>query len=267
MFRAFVVFCILGSVFSLKAQTQYLNEIKSDTVFANNRDIFFSLPYDIADENSANRYFTDANYQYQKGNLIYAASLMKKAIKKQPNRYEYYQLQAFILMDLEDHKGSIKHAERAVLLNSGDWKLLYCLGLTKYAAKDYLGANIEYSRAMEIDPGQYLLYEGRAYTKSELNDPLGALSDFDLAIMIKPTYIKAYQGRGMVNFKLGKYREAVADFTSVLLREPENATSLYYRGISRKLLGDVVNACLDFEKSSRLGKLEALKELKTTCSR
>ena len=143
MFRAFVIFCILGSVLSLNAQTQYLNDIHSDTVLANDQEIFFSLPYDIADENSANRYFTDANYQYQKGNLDYASSLMKKAIKKQPNRYEYHQLQAFILMDLGDHKASVKHAERAVLLNSDDWKLLYCLGLTKYAAKDFLGANIE----------------------------------------------------------------------------------------------------------------------------
>jgi tetratricopeptide (TPR) repeat protein len=267
MFRVFIVFCVLGSIFSLKAQTQYLKDIKTDTILANDKDIFFTLPYDIADENSANRYFSDANYQYKSGNLIYAANLMKKAIKKQPNRYEYYQLQAYILMDLGDNKNSVKHAQRAVLLHPDDWKLLYCLGLTKYAAKDFLGANIEYSRALEIDPAQYLLYEGRAYTKFELNDPLGALNDFDLAIMIKPTYIKAYLGRGKVNYKLGKYREAIADYTSVLLREPENANALYFRGISRKMTGDVINACQDFEKSSKLGRAEAFKELKNTCSK
>jgi tetratricopeptide (TPR) repeat protein len=267
MFRAFIIFCICSFAFSLQAQTQYLSDIKTDTILANDREIFFTLPYDIADENSANRFFSDANYQYQTGNLVYAANLMKKAIKKQPNRYEYYQLQAFILMDLGDHKNSVKHAERAVLLHPGDWKMLYCLALTKYAAKDFLGANIEYSRALELAPGQYLLYEGRAHTKTELNDPLGALSDFDLAVMIKPTYIKAYQGRGQVNFKLGKYREAVADFTSVLLREPSNANALYLRGISRKMLGDMINACSDFEKSSKLGKTEAYKELKNTCSK
>ncbi len=267
MLRAFIFICIFSSVFSLKAQTQYLNELQTDTILANDNDIFFTLPYDIADENSANRYFTDANYQYQSGNLVYAANLMKKAIRKQPNRYEYYQLQAFILMDLGDHKNSVKHAERAVQLHEDDWKLLYCLGLTKYAAKDFLGANIEYSRALELAPGQYLLYEGRAHTKSELDDPLGALNDFDLAIMIKPTYIKAYIGRGQVNYKIGKYKEAVSDFTSVLLREPSNANALYYRGISRKMLGDVVNACSDFEKSSKLGKTEAYKELKNTCSK
>lgn len=253
--------------YSLHAQSLRLHDLKFDTIQVEDENFIFSLPYDLADINSANRFFSNANYQYQKGNLVQAASLMKTAIKKQPNRYEYHQLQAYILMDLGDHKNSVKHAEKAVALKKDDWKLLYCLALTKYAAKDFLGANIEYSRAIEIDPSQFLLFEGRAHVKSQLNDPLGALNDFNLAIMIKPTYIKAYFGRGQMLYKMNKYAEAIADFTSVLLREPENVQALYYRGVSRKMLGDISNACADFEKSSRLGMPDAYKELKNTCNR
>lgn len=261
----FVMLCF--SVLSVRAQALKLSELSMDTIQVDNEQFVFSLPYDLADINSANRFFSNANYQYQKGNLLNASNLMKTAIKKQPNRYEYHQLQAYILMDLGDHKSSVKHAQKAVELKKDDWKLLYCLALTKYAAKDFLGANIEYSRAIELDPSQFLLFEGRAHVKSQLNDPLGALNDFNLAIMIKPTYIKAYFGRGQMLYKMNKYSEAVADFTSVLLREPENVQALYYRGISRKMLGDISNACADFEKSSKLGMPDAYKELRNTCNR
>lgn len=267
MNRLFLMAILMAGILPLSAQTIQLDQLKSDTIRVEDFRTVFALPYDIADVNSANRFFSDANFHYQKGNLLHASALMKTAIKKQPNRYEYHHLQAYILMELGDNKGAIKHAEKAVELHANDWKLLYCLALTKYAAKDYLGASIEYSRAIELDPAQFLLYEGRAYAKSQLNDPLGAFNDFNLAVMIKPAYIKAYQGRGMMNYKLGKYQEALADFTSVLLREPENANALYYRGISRKMLGDMINACQDFEKSSRLGMPEAYKELKSNCSR
>lgn len=255
------------SVVSVQGQSLKLSDLSMDTIEVADFHTVYSLPYDLADINSANRFFSNANYQYQKGHLLEASNLMKTAIKKQPNRYEYHQLQAYILMDLGDHKSSIRHAEKAVELKKDDWKLLYCLALTKYAAKDYLGANIEYSRAIELDPSQFLLYEGRAYVKSQLNDPLGAMNDFSLAIMIKPTYIKAYFGRGQMLYKLKKYPEAIADFTSVLLREPENVQALYYRGVSRKMLGDISNACADFEKSSKLGMPDAYKELKNTCNR
>lgn len=258
--------CCFGVILS-HAQSLKLSELSMDTVHVEDVNFIYSLPYDLADINSANRFFSNANYQYQKGNLANAASLMKTAIKKQPNRYEYHQLQAYILMDMGDHKNSVKHAERAVELKKDDWKLLYCLALTKYGAKDFLGANIEYSRAIELDPSQYLLYEGRAYVKSQLNDPLGAMKDFSLAIMIKPTYYKAYFGRGQMLYKLNRYAEAISDFTSVLLREPENTQALYFRGVSRKMLGDISNACSDFEKSSKLGWTASYKELKNTCNR
>jgi|GEM_PF-5485344 len=247
--------------------TIVLDSLRLDTLNTTEDNYFFTLPYDIADANSANRYYSDANYHYQKGNLVYASTLMKSAIKKQPNRYNYHHLQAYILMELGDHKNAVRHAERAVALHPDDWKMLYCLALTKYAAKDFLGATIEYSRGIEIDPSAFLLYEGRAHAKAQMNDQLGALNDFNLTIMLKPTYVKAYYGRGMTNFKLNKYQEALTDFNSVLLREPENASALYYRGASRKMLGDVINACADFEKAARLGMSVAASELKSNCSR
>jgi tetratricopeptide (TPR) repeat protein len=242
-----------------------LDSLKMDTIQAGD-DYFFVLPFDIVDRNSANRFYTEASYHFQKGNLVLASTYMKKAIKKQPNRPEYHILQSYILTELGD-KQAIKHAEKAVELRPQDWKAYYCLALSRFTFGDFLGASIEYSKALEIDASVYQLYEGRGHAKARMNDQLGALQDFNLAIMLKPAYIKAYYGRGMAYYKLGKYTEAVADFTSILLREADNANAYYYRGMSRKMLGDVQNSCRDFDKAAKLGNPLAKEEMEKNCYR
>lgn len=263
-----VLVCLFYSMFSsLSAQTQpvKLDSLKLDTIQSGD-DYFFVLPFDIVDRNSANRYYTEASYQFQKGNLVMSSTLMKKAIKKQPNRAEYHILQAYVMTEIGD-KQAIKHAEKAVELRPNDWKAYYCLALARFTFGDFLGASIEYSKALEIDASVYQLYEGRGHAKARMNDQLGALQDFNLAIMLKPAYVKAYYGRGMSYYKLGKYVEAVADFTSIILREPDNANAYFYRGMSRKMLGDVQNSCIDFDKAAKLGNPLASEEMKKNCYR
>ncbi len=267
MLRILFTYLVWSICFCSYAQTITIEDLRLDTVRVNDLNVFFEYPYDVADMNSANRFFMEANSAYKKGNLAQAATLMKKAIKKQPNRYEYHHLMAYVMMDMGEHKTSVAYAKRAVRLKPNDWKMRYLLGLTKYAARDFLGASIEYSRAIEHEPTEFLLFEARAYAKAELGDPLEALNDFNLAIMLKPTYIKAYKGRGMMLYKLGNYQEAIVNFTAVLMREPDDASVYYYRGISRKMMGDIILSCQDFEKAGQLGYSDAYKELKINCNR
>lgn len=244
-----------------------LDLLTLDTLQVSDVREMFEYPYEIADVHSGSRYFMEANQQYQKGQLNQAYNYMKAAIKKNPNKYEYHHLMAYILMDLDENKAAVSHAQKAVRLKPNDWKMLYVLAMTKYAARDFLGANMEYSKAIEIEPTEFLLYEGRAYAKAELGDALEAFKDFDLTIMLKPTYIKAYYGRGLMNHKLGNYQAAIVDFTSVLMREPDNGRVYYQRGLSRKQLGDVIYSCQDFEKAVQLGVTEASVEIKNNCNR
>jgi tetratricopeptide (TPR) repeat protein len=243
-----------------------LESLRMDTIVAEG-DYFFTLPFDIADRNSANRFFSEATFQFQKGDLMAASSLMRRALQKKPNRAEYHILQAYIMTEMGESRQAVKHAETAVDLLPDNWKALYCLALARFSGGDFLGASIEYSKAIEIDPSQFQLYEGRGHAKSKMNDQLGALEDFNLAIMLKPAYIKAYYGRGMANFKLGKYQAAIVDFTSVLMRELDHAQAYYYRGVSRRMMGDMSNSCSDFDKAAKLGMLEASEELRKNCFR
>ncbi|MCO5248081.1 MAG: tetratricopeptide repeat protein [Chitinophagales bacterium] len=249
------------------AQTISLDKVKFDTIQSSNQYKVFDLPYEIADINSAGRLFSDANLFYKRGQTDLASKLLKKAIKKQPNEYEYHYLQAYVMMDLGKYKESVKHAEAAVKLKPNDWKMLYVLAIAKYASKDYLSANVEFSRAIELDPSQVKLYEGRAYVKDALNDPLAAYDDFNLAVYVKPTYINAYIGRAKMLYKLEKYKEALDDFSSVLVRKPNQADALYYRGICWKMLGNIQNACSDMVLAAQNGNEAAIKELKVTCNR
>lgn len=265
--RTILLLLTLTSAQVLSAQqTLVLSTLPLDTL-KTSPDYFFSLPFDIADRNSANRYFTEATQQFQKGNLLMASSLMRKALKKNENNPDYHILQSYILTELGDAKQAVKHGERAVSLLPNDWKALYCLALARFGSGDYLGASIEYSKAIEIDATIFQLYEGRGHARSKMNDQLGALDDFNLAIMLKPAYIKAYLGRGMASYKLGKYQNAIVDFTSVLLREADNAQAYFYRGASRKMMGDVSSSCSDFDKAAKLGMKEAISEMNKNCLR
>jgi tetratricopeptide (TPR) repeat protein len=261
----FVIALLLGA--EVQAQSNIkLEALRMDTV-ATEADFFFTFPFDLADRNSANRFFSEATYQFQKGDLMAASSLMRRAIQKKPNRPEYHILQSYILTEMGESRQAIKHAETAVEMLPDDWKALYCLALARFGGGDFLGASIEYSKALEIDPSQFQLFEGRGHAKSKMNDQLGALEDFNLAIMLKPAYIKAYYGRAMANYKLGKYQAAVVDFTSVLMREPDNAQAYYYRGVSRRMMGDMSTSCSDFDKAAKLGMPEAAEELRKNCFR
>jgi tetratricopeptide (TPR) repeat protein len=267
--RTFLFIIILIAHWPQMAQAQSLNlaNAKLDTIKNGDPYQVFIAPYNVLDINSAYRYYTEAGFHYQKGNLTNASVLMDKAIKKQPENADYRVLQSYILTEYGDYKRAINHAEKAVSLQPENWKVLYCLALARYASGDYLGANIEYSKAINLDASAFQLYEGRAHARSELKDHNGAFEDYSTTIMLKPAYLKAYYFRAVEAYKLGKYNEAIVDLSSVLVREQENGQAYYYRGLCRRMLGDFIQSCSDFEKASKYGVQEATDEVKKNCTR
>ncbi len=110
-------------------------------------------------------------------------------------------------------------------------------GQTKYFAKDYKNAIVEFDKAIEINPEHIRAYYKRGRTKYKLDDYKGAIDDYTHAIKLNSEHSRAYYNRGDAKFLLENYAGAIDDYTRAIKLNSEYAVAYNNRGLANYEFG------------------------------
>lgn len=85
-------------------------------------------------------------------------------------------------------------------------------GQTKFKAKKYKEAILDYNQAIKLNPNDANIYYHRSGAEGFSRNYKDALRDLNKAIELNPTDAEYYFDRGYINRFLGKYDDAIVDF-------------------------------------------------------
>lgn len=125
-------------------------------------------------------------------------------------------------------------------------------GLTKYNAKDYAGAMLDFNKAIELNPKYDIAYHNRALVKHGMKDFAGAILDHTKAIEINPAYSNAFNDRGLSNYRLKKYEDALKDYSKAIELNPKYVSAYNNRAMVRSTMKDHAGAIADYGMSIEL---------------
>ena len=125
-------------------------------------------------------------------------------------------------------------------------------GETKYFAKDYKNAIVEFDKAIEINPEHIRAYYKRGRTKYKLDDYKGAIDGYTHAIKLNPKHFRAYYNRGIAKYDINDYAGAIDDYTHAIKIDSDKAKTYSNRGGAKIKLGESKLNGGDAEKARNL---------------
>ena len=102
--------------------------------------------------------------------------------------------------------------------------------------------------------------------KGEQGDDKEGVAEITRALSMKPAIPGGVMSMAVLLYEAGRYKEAIPKFTEAMAGDTtELAATYYYRADSYYNLGDKEHACLDWNRSMRLGDRDAAFIKKTYC--
>lgn len=128
--------------------------------------------------------------------------------------------EAGVLMERGDLKGAIAVLDKAVEKQKDSFEIYEMRSALRMFNGDLAGASADLSRAIEIKPGAEL-YVKRAGIRTFLREAEGALSDYNYAISHGYKTEKAYSGRAMLKRTLNDLDGAIEDYQIAVAMNPD----------------------------------------------
>jgi len=239
-------------------------------------------------------YYEDGCNKYHNGgNLDSAISLFTRSIAANQEVSKSYMMRAAAKIQLNELSSAYSDLDSSKRIDSLYYKLYYYYGRVSLLEKLYSTALRYFNKVISMNPNYPNAYDNRAIVKGIQNDYIGAINDENIAIQIDSTNEIFYCNRGFANLQLKKYDDAIKDcdialrleedqkayanrgtalamkgmdslairdFNKALTLLPNDPEIYYRRGLSYKSLNQKDKACLDFDKSARLGYLPAIQQ-------
>lgn len=181
----------------------------------------------------------------QKSNVEESLLILNSASTKQNNR---------------DYVGALKDYNRYIKLTGPDFVSYSLRGYLKELMCDYKGAIEDYTLAIAIAPIpeiKSVYYVSRGMVRFKIKDYVGSLIDYNRSIEIDSTNnVLAYFERGKLNSIQNEYALAINDYSKALRlckNKKAKIEILNYLGIVKAKYGDLEGACIEWNKSFKLG--------------
>ncbi|WP_167957399.1 tetratricopeptide repeat protein [Anaerosporobacter faecicola] len=198
---------------------------------------------------SASDYYKQGMKQYKAEKYEDASASLKEAVKKNPNKAEYYIDYGMTLIQCQNYEEALIQFDKAILDKDNkivreNNKMAYRgKGIAYYCSADYEAAIKEFQNALniadrsdlDVDLGFYL---GDAQTK--MLDQTGAIETYTKIIDRHPDQSDAYYKRAILEGQTGSLEDSIADFDKAISYEKENYE--YYFGKYAILLEQGDNA-------------------------
>ena len=165
-----------------------------------------------------------------------------------------------------NYKGGLRDADKALELDPKDADAWYNRGWALYQGNDQEAALKSVRKALDLKP-QFAeaLYLSGVLKGADYDEKEGA-EEINMALKLKPSIPGAMMSLAVLLYEDKQYEEAITKFTEVIANDTtELAAAFYYRADCYYNLDDKEHACLDWNKSMRLGDKDAAFIKKNYC--
>ena len=190
-----------------------------------------------------------------------ALEYSSRAIRKDPNRIQAYNLRGKTYTSLERYDQALEDFENAENIDPDDAETYFNRGCLYQQQGRYSDAINEYDTAINKKEDYGEAYYRRGQINYDLDQVEDALTDFTEAIQLKPDYFDAYYQRGLVLQELEEYPSALDDFDKAIQINP-NELSVYYNRLETLFsLFPIDDARQDIEDALELAKQQKNDEM------
>jgi len=190
-----------------------------------------------------------------------ALEYSSRAIQKEPNRIQAYNLRGRAYTSLERYDQALEDFEKAENIDSEDTETYFNRGYLYQQQGLYSDAINDYDTAISKKEDYAEVYYRRGQSRYHLDRVEEALGDFAEAISLRPDYFDAYFQRGLILQELQEYLSALDDFDKAIEINPNDIFAYYYRAETKLLLQRVDEARQDMEVALELAKQQENDEM------
>lgn len=213
----------------------------------------------------ANSYLLRGASKIVSGQYAGATADLEASIAIDSNNYKAYYYYGRFYFTQGFFQTSIKYYDKAIMKNPKAAANAYDdRAIAKAEKGDYNSALIDEATAISLEPKRSNYWCNRGIIKLKLKLYKESISDFDEAIKLDNDP-QAYSNRGVAYSELKLYSKAIDDFTISIEKLPYAKDLPYLRGLSYIAIGKKDLACIDFEKSQKMGHSIAQQALNKYC--
>ena len=153
----------------------------------------------------------------------------------------------------DDLNGALVEINRSINLNPYNANAYNLRGLIEYQIGNIDEALINFTKAITLNPNNKLFYINRTKILKDKNLNIKLSNDYDKILELDSNLNYILLERGILNIKLLKYKQALSDLSRYLASAKNDLLAYRNRGILHLNQGNFELACLDFDKSLKLG--------------
>jgi tetratricopeptide (TPR) repeat protein len=151
---------------------------------------------------------------------------------------EYFHLYGQILHDQGKYKEAIYCYERAIDLDSKNYRNFWKKGTSLFQLGRYREALLNYNTAIAIEPNNPDVWGARAVVRYNLGDVEGEFEDNQKVLRLNPSYAQICYAQGVLSEMLGDTIKALEYYNQALRIDSSYAEAYYRRGVLNLTLGD-----------------------------
>lgn len=202
--------------------------------------------------NSAEVYMFMGVLRSKQGNHDEALEFINRALELDPRLSDAYRERARIFVALNDYSRAEIDLSAALTIDPSEIEIITMRGLTFFHRMLYDAAIQDFSQVLEDVPNDARTLYNRAVCYFRKDELQLALHDLDNLIKVRPDSGRAYNLRGVVHGIMGKDSEAISDLNTSAVLSPNDPMIWNNRGFFKYRTGNPEEAIEDFQRALKL---------------
>ena len=161
-----------------------------------------------------------------------------------------------IEIEKEEYEKALEYSSRAIQKDPNRIQAYNLRGRAYTSLERYDQALEDFAEAETMDPDDAETYFNRGYLYQQQDLYSDAINDYDTAINKKEDYGEAYYRRGQSKYGLHQEEEALEDFTEAIRSKPDYFDAYFQRGLVLQELEEYPSALDDFDKAIQINPNE-----------
>ena len=206
-----------------------------------------------------------AREQMNKRDYENALPFLNRIIKNGDAGPDVYNLRGIARLELGRYNKAIKDFDRAIALDSGDYRSYYNKGNAYYRNKNYTAALENYDRALKLSPGEPDIYINRGNAHLAIENYDKAIGNYEKARSLNDDNYLIYFNLGRAYYLQDNPEKAKEYFEKALQRHQFFAPAWYFLGIIAMEGEDMSSACGYLQHADSLGYRQAKTVMEMVC--
>ena len=181
-----------------------------------------------------------------------AEEIISKAIKLKPKNIELYNFYAFILLNLRKLDLAIKSWDKVIKLKPDHAETYNNRGNVLFELGKFEDSLESYEKAIKIKPDFSDAYNNMGNPLHKLKKFNAALASCEKALQLNPNHIEALNNQANILFELGKFEDSLKSYNDAIKLNPNNPQAYNNLGIVLSKLDKKNSALENYEKAIKI---------------